>query len=798
MKKVLQTVLFLTAIVLSSCLSLSSGKTIPVKESVIVLPASPTPSQLAAADELETHLALITGRKPERIAEGGDAKERFAFHVGVTPPEEKNAVFEGNEARWLVDERGAYFYGDQGKDRRGVFFAVDEFLMKACGVRWIEPGDAGIVYQEKKVLELPVSSGRWVPALEFENIRPGGRPSDTPLPDYLKPFQEFNTPIAERIRQSDDVRFWLRQHLRTGGLKHPGYGHAFVKWWDLYSKTNPEYFALNKYGQREPELYDDPKGKKPEWSARDKMFVKICPSNEGVSEQILGNWKKAGMPQKINVCMNDMNFGFCRCEKCMELDGHKPEDFSNTHVRGVTDRYVYLANKIAREARRLRPDAEVVMYAYDEALIPPRFQKVEENVLVGIVPTSLDLADIGNLFDGWRKAGTRKFAMRPNFHTVVATYILPSGIEKHMLDIFQVAYKAGGRATDYDSLTSFRRPNGIMDYVLARSFMNPEKSFSELEAEYCDSFGNAAPEMRDYFRYWRENVFEKKIRPHLKEILAAGKADNYNRGLCWNLGKYYSEKDFDEADAILKKAAAIPNDPRSAERIRQFILANEHARLTFRAIVAADGAKLGAARKLMDFRTANKDKMTGLNWIGIFWFEILAGDITGVKMASDFKDYADAVPTPAMWNFKLDPKDEGRAGKWFESPSGIYGKWESIPTGDFWENTKKETVSPDLFGKIRDYNGIAWYAAALKIPPAFKGKKVFLYFGAVDEACWIYVNGKEAGKHLFLRKYDWKVPFEIEITSFIDWSKAKQDVVVRVEDKGGVGGLWRRVWLVTK
>lgn len=798
MKKCFHAAVLFSAVFLSACLSLSSGKTIPVKESVTVLPAKPTPAQLAAAEELEKHLALMTGKKPERIAEGTDARGRFPFHIGIPPKEDNDAVFEGNEARWLVNEQGAYFYGDQGKDRRGVPFAVDEFLMNVCGVRWVEPGDAGIVCRQNEVLELPVSAGRWIPSLEFENIRPGARPAETPLPDYLKPFQEFNMPISERVRLSDENRFWLRHHLRTGGLKHPGYGHAFTRWWDIYGKSNPRYFALNKYGQREPELYDDPKGKSVKWTPRERMFVKICPSYEGVAEQVLKNWKTAGMPQKINVCMNDMNFGFCRCEECMKIDGHRPGDFPNSHVQGVTDRYVFLANKVAREAKRLRPDVEIVMYAYDEALMPPRFQKVEENVLVGIVPTSLDLADIENLFSGWRKAGARKFAMRPNYHTVVATYILPSGIEKHMFDIFQAAYKAGCKAADYDSLTSFRRPNGIMDYVLARSFMNPEKRFDELEAEYCDSFGNAAPEMRDYFRYWRENVFEKRIRPHLKEILAEGKADNYNRGLCWNLGKYYSEKDFDATDTILKKAAAIPNDPRSAERIRQFILANEHARLAFRAIIAADNGKLDAARKLMEFRLANKDNMTGLNWIGVFWFEILAGDITGVKMASDFKNYADAVPTSKRWHFKLDPTNKGVAGKWFASAPEIFSKWDMIPTGDFWENVEKEIVSPELFREVKNYNGIAWYATSLKIPAGFKGKKVFLYFGAVDEACWIYVNGREAGKHLFLREYDWKVPFEIEITSFIDWSKPEQNVFVRVEDKGGTGGIWRRVWLVTK
>lgn len=38
----------------------------------------------------------------------------------------------------------------------------------------------------------------------------------------------------------------------------------------------------------------------------------------------------------------------------------------------------------------------------------------------------------------------------------------------------------------------------------------------------------------------------------------------------------------------------------------------------------------------------------------------------------------------------------------------------------------------------------------------------------------------------------------IEITSFIDWKQKQQNVIVRVEDKSGQGGIWKPVWLVSK
>ena len=80
----------------------------------------------------------------------------------------------------------------------------------------------------------------------------------------------------------------------------------------------------------------------------------------------------------------------------------------------------------------------------------------------------------------------------------------------------------------------------------------------------------------------------------------------------------------------------------------------------------------------------------------------------------------------------------------------------------------------------------------------WKGRKVFLYFGAVDESCWIYVNGKKAGEHLVVKPDDWRSPFSIEITDCIDWDSPSQVVVVRVEDKSGGGGIWKDVMLVSK
>ena len=63
---------------------------------------------------------------------------------------------------------------------------------------------------------------------------------------------------------------------------------------------------------------------------------------------------------------------------------------------------------------------------------------------------------------------------------------------------------------------------------------------------------------------------------------------------------------------------------------------------------------------------------------------------------------------------------------------------------------------------------------------------------------WLYVNGKLAGRHLYVNTDDWKTPFEIPLNEHIDWKAEHQVITVPVEDKAGLGGIWRPVWLVSK
>jgi len=86
---------------------------------------------------------------------------------------------------------------------------------------------------------------------------------------------------------------------------------------------------------------------------------------------------------------------------------------------------------------------------------------------------------------------------------------------------------------------------------------------------------------------------------------------------------------------------------------------------------------------------------------------------------------------------------------------------------------------------------------ALQVPKeAQLHKRLFLYFGAVDDHSWVYVNGKLAGSHAIGGLY-WDQPFEIEIGELVVPDEENL-VAVRVYDMAGMGGVFKPVWLVAR
>jgi hypothetical protein len=233
---------------------------------VIIAPARPNAVVDYAVQELQVHLLLVTGRTVPIAA--AVQPGQFPFYVGAVPATDTTPL-AAEEARWEISPGGVWLYGKDEIHRRkaakgggareaalasdteaGTLFAVYEFLENALGVKWIEPGDAGITYRVQSPLTLSPGKGAWVPQLVQRHMRTAYKDTlrERALADaHIPPDMQF-TPEEFARRQREEA-IW-RRRMRMGGDVNFTYGHAFRDWWAKYGKTHPEYFALGKWEAR--------------------------------------------------------------------------------------------------------------------------------------------------------------------------------------------------------------------------------------------------------------------------------------------------------------------------------------------------------------------------------------------------------------------------------------------------------------------------------------------------------------------------------------------------------------------
>jgi hypothetical protein len=765
------------AIFLLTLSSYSENVEVDLSSAKIVLPPRADKIKRFAAEELQYHLQLVTDKKLPIVS--NSPQSGYCFYVGIPDPSDDKKL-KKEEARWTVGPQAAYIWGDDKDNNRyeddfknfsisvnGTLYAVYDFLNKVLKIRHLEPGIDGIAFEKKKTLPLPAGKGNWRSPFEFRGIRNGlnwAYYQKTLEPKICPEFKISEEDFNQRLYET---KLWLLR-MRQGKRELIPYGHAFTHWWAMYHKTHPEYFALFN-GKRAP-VYNRP------------TWIKLCLSNPAVTDRIFQNWlaayKKAPQNSKIiNLCLNDGGC-YCECAKCKALGP-------------MSDRLAYLTNVILNKATKIDPEVRCTIYAYGDYVVAPRKVKVHSHTIVGFVPVFLNLEVVENNYKGWYNMGAQALFLRPNtFHINIG---LPMGYEKEVFKSFQLGVKYGVIGTDYDSLQNFWSANGIAPYILSRAFIDPSKSFDYWEDEYCSAYGDAAKIVKEYFQYIRRTIWEGRS-------LQDKRVTNYNgvlrRNIVPRMKELFKISDYVNAGKILEKAKKLKLTPQQTKRLDTLILENRHALLTVRAILAKDTEKLQRGRELLEFRIKHK------NDLNIYWPSLLnieqSWDIVGLKGINRLKKYSYAEETPDKWYFEVDNNALGSKQNWQNLDfARIRNTWIEVPVYLNWEKFGSQ-VPAQLAKILTDYNGIGWYAQDLKITPALKGKKIYLYFEAVDESCWVYVNGKLAGKHLFVKADDWKTPFAIRIDGLINWQKARQTVIVKVEDKTGNGGIYKPVWITAE
>ena len=553
-------------------------------------------NQVYAARELEKHLNLIVGCK-DRKRTGG---ENAVFVIGSPAPGMRKAA--DFEALAAVKGGKVYFWGDDGRlDRSGhpcggSLFAVYAFLDKVLGVKWVYPGDEGIVYKRRS--RISVKDGwkdRFMPPLLLTRMRGGdfsgfskGIEADGSYKWSKYIPLAMRTTVDEERRRIECNREWMLR-MRHQTREQFSFGHAFGDWNKRFYHSHPEYLAMNEDGTRGT----------PEFGKRKSKFVKLCLSNPAVIEQILKDWVKDGKPKYFNICPTDAK-GFCRCKACCALDYPLTSDEPfNLHK---TDRYVDFWNRIAEKAIALRPDVMLCTYIYESYRFPPRKLKIKypDNMIFGMVPSQED--DNAQFLRDWKSAGLKHFMLRPNY--LCYRSVIPRGYERFYHSNFMLNLKNGMLACDYDGW-----PRSVMDfesYVIARTAADPKLPFEIMEREFLSQFGAAAPVMREYFTRVRERtekgLYEVQKKPPLEREQVPDDSRLYNTVMAANCDKWFAED-----LAIIDRAAKTPGLTEvELKRVELRRLICEHARRTHRFLLARDSMDRKSFAKealdLLDYR----------------------------------------------------------------------------------------------------------------------------------------------------------------------------------------------------
>jgi beta-galactosidase/beta-glucuronidase len=115
------------------------------------------------------------------------------------------------------------------------------------------------------------------------------------------------------------------------------------------------------------------------------------------------------------------------------------------------------------------------------------------------------------------------------------------------------------------------------------------------------------------------------------------------------------------------------------------------------------------------------------------------------------------------WDFEIDQEPSARA------PEDV--AWRSRILVPFSPETSQSGI-----GDTGLYRA-CWYRRSFPVPTLAAGERLLLHFGAVDYHATVWLNGVRLGEH-----EGGYSPFQFDITSFIDASRAEQTVIVLVDD----------------
>jgi hypothetical protein len=384
----------------------------------IVIAAEPTRSAQLAAAEIQEHVRRITGAtlpivsdaakpppagEPARILVG-DSRATAALGLRGTDfkPQEYLIHFAPGTVVLLGRDKADtgkppaakldYAHGEglpDVFDEQATCYAAYDFLERYCGVRWLAPGELGLVCPQAKTLAVGGPDVRRAPFLPH---RHGGY-----IPMYGFVQQAWGNPSR------GDLNLFARRQ-RLGGQAYTA-NHSFYGYYERFWKKDAS--SPNPPGGYHPEFFAQ---------GYDAQPPQMCFTNEGFIQQVIqdardyfdGKGKLAGAQAAgdfFALVPMDNSF-WCKCPKCQALMNPPGAnaDFANDEA---SDYFFQFANRVAREVGKTHPGKWLACLAYSSYTGHPRRVKLEPNISIQFCMTvrnwwapATEKVDLG-LFRDW-------------------------------------------------------------------------------------------------------------------------------------------------------------------------------------------------------------------------------------------------------------------------------------------------------------------------------------------------------------------------------------------------------------
>ncbi|MBQ9338339.1 MAG: DUF4838 domain-containing protein [Lentisphaeria bacterium] len=480
------------------------------------------------AAEAAGYLKKVFGKEYTLKACTAADKDKPGIFIGILPSGVKFAVDAKKEfcGKHVTDTQ-VFLFGNNAKLLRGTEFSVYDFLEKEAGVRWLWPGELGTVAEPQEPKALKNGTEIFVPAFD------------------LRMTNSFHYGMANMpVRERRDLNSWL-VHQKVGTSLFAvgtGFQHAFSSLLprEKYGKEHPEYYSLVTPGQwigepkpDKPTRRNDP-GRLGPWQ--------LCTSNPEV-RRIIAEKLASFKDGKIRSISPNDGWGFCECPNCLAQDG-KPRPLI-AGARDTTNRMYDFAEDIAKQVKKLNPNAKIGMFAYGfYAGVPDRKIDFPGNVYLSFCYSvngkdaeqekALEkhltgLAATGGRVIGREYWGTHYTMNYPLSHS--------RKIDRNLklLHKLNAAGIYGEPGKDFAARASDL-------YILLKLSWDPTLKREDILHDFCNKgFGpKAGPVMYELFEKiedWTSQLVEKREKfaaPFRKEYDNGYAANNYAKAQCYN------------------------------------------------------------------------------------------------------------------------------------------------------------------------------------------------------------------------------------------------------------------------